>query len=114
MASVKSDSKNAEWAKHRDSAHVNSCETADSKSEDDEKEVKVTGIEGEDIVGVEAATAADVQKSTKDTVWDQTRDMAENIAGMAGNVSHTVYNKGSEICGAMKHGAEAGWNKTAD
>lgn len=52
---------------------------------------------------------ADAEKSS--SVWGQTKDMAENIAGVAGNVSHQVYNKGNDICGAMKHGAEAGWNK---
>lgn len=46
----------------------------------------------------------DATKSGTATVWDHTKDMAENV-------THSVYNTGSDICHAVKHGAEAGWQK---
>lgn len=48
----------------------------------------------------------DAEKSGAAKAWEQTKDMAENV-------SHSAYSMGSDICEAVKHGAEAGWHKVA-
>lgn len=99
---------NAEWVKQRDTAEDICWGTAKIKSGADysAKKVKEAAIDVEDEIIEETGTDIDAPKSGAAKVWDQTKDMAENV-------TNSAYNMGSDLCGAVKHGAEVGWNKVA-
>lgn len=50
-----------------------------------------------------AKTSEGVDSIKSSNAWEQTKDIA-------GNVTNSTYNMGSDIIDAVKSGAEAGWN----
>ncbi len=98
----------AEWIKTRETADIPSVTTTDIKSTVDyaENKTREDSIDVEEIIIGETQKDFDSAKSGVARAWDHTKDMA-------GNVTHSACNMGSDICDAVKHGAEAGWNKVA-
>lgn len=94
----KSGPNTAEWIKTRETTHEISSGNAaagikSSADEYAENKTRRESVDVEDIIIDQTQKDFDSAKSGVARVWDQTKDMAENI------------------CDAVKHGAEAGWNK---